>query len=328
MCVLTRHVRLIERCVATPVSLCVVSVSDCAPACVFITCVPYPVLLLTLRYTQDQATANRLSEWLSGLMHWASKQPRPLSFCAAVSAAAALPASLRAAGCLDCEVKVPALGLTGRAALLLSGFKAKGLGFSGGLQGLEALAGKGLEGFDAKDLQLVVDRAVHAALQRHMSSTHATAAAAAAAGASSADAAAAAGDADADADADAAPGRDTESAAKPQQQQQHLLVTAEDVQQALSGFVAAAFWRAGQHKGQQNKAEGGLQGWQDVGECLFEQCTEHVFVCVAGSRVTDLSAAAACGACVSPVRTAPPHFMLCCTCAVLCHVLCCACPCP
>jgi hypothetical protein len=179
-------------------------------------------------------------------MLWAARQPRPLSFCAAVSAAAALPASLRAAGCLDCEVKVPVLGLQGRAALLLAGFRAKGLRFSGGLQGLEALAGKGLEGFDAKDLQLIVDRAVHSALRRGM--TAGSTAAAAATGVN--------GDV-AEYNADSG---------TPQQQQQRLLVTPEDVQQALSGFVAAAFWRAGQQKGQQQKAEGGLQGWQDVGE--------------------------------------------------------------
>lgn len=197
---------------------------------------------------QDQATATRLADWLSGLMQWAAKQPRPLSFCAAVSAAAALPASLRAAGCLDCKVKVPTLGLQGRAALLLSGFRAKGLGFHGGLQGLEALAGKGLEGFDAKDLQLIVDRAVHSALRRGMVTGQAGLAV---------DAASSAVDAAGPAEGDSV---------GQQQQQQQLLVTSEDVQQALSGFVAAAFWRAGQQKGQQQKHEGGLEGWQDVGK--------------------------------------------------------------
>lgn len=182
-------------------------------------------------------------------MQWAAKQPRPLSFCAAVSAAAALPASLRAAGCLDCEVKVPALGLQGRAALLLAGFRAKGLGFSGGLQGLDTLAGKGLEGFDAKDLQLIVDRAVHSALRRGMQAGPAVAAAATGVSGGG-----------------ARQNADSSGSQPQQQQQQQLLVTPEDVQQALSGFVAAAFWRAGQQKGQQQKAEGGLQGWQDVGE--------------------------------------------------------------
>jgi len=180
-------------------------------------------------------------------MHWAAKQPRPLSFCAAVSTAAALPAALRAAGCLDCEVKVPPLGLQGRAALMLAGFKAKGLGFSGGLEGLEALAGKGLEGYDGKDLQLVVDRAVHAALSRQMTSVTAGVVAATNASSSAASPVGVGG-------------------GKGKQEEQALLVTAEDVQQALSGFVAAAFWRAGQHKGQQQGTEGGLQGWQDVGE--------------------------------------------------------------
>ncbi|WIA08137.1 hypothetical protein OEZ85_007593 [Tetradesmus obliquus] len=103
---------------------------------------------------QDQATAARLSEWLADLMHWTAQQPRPLAFAATCSSAAALPAALRSAGCLDCEVKVPPFGVQGRAALLLAGLKAKGMGFSGGVQEIEGLAGKDLEGFDAKDLRL------------------------------------------------------------------------------------------------------------------------------------------------------------------------------
>jgi hypothetical protein len=51
------------------------------------------------------------------------------------------------------------------------------------------------------------------------------------------------------------------------------MVTRVDVEQALSGFVAAAFWRAGQQKGQgqQGEGAGGVKGWQDVGEaCVGE----------------------------------------------------------
>lgn len=152
---------------------------------------------------------------------------------------------------------MPVLGLQGRAALLLSGLRAKGLEFEGGLQGLEALAGKGLEGFDAKDIQLVVDRAVHAALRRGITQG---AAGRQQTGVSTAAAAAGNG---------TGGGRKSAGQAKAgsnDQQQQQLLVTVEDVQQALSGYVAAALWRAGQHKGQQQAAEGGLQGWEDVGE--------------------------------------------------------------
>jgi peroxin-1 len=199
---------------------------------------------------QDQTTATRLSEWLADLMHWSAQQQRPIAFAATCSSAAALPAALRAAGCLDCEVKVPPFGVQGRAALLLAGFRAKGLGFSGGLEEIQGLAGKDLEGFDAKDLQLVVDRAVHAALRRLMAGGHIAAAAAAAA-----------------ASAASLTGIDSslQLQQQPQQPQQQLAVTADDVATALAGFVPAAFWRAGQQKGQQQQ-EGGIQGWEDVGE--------------------------------------------------------------
>ncbi|WIA28210.1 hypothetical protein OEZ86_010771 [Tetradesmus obliquus] len=197
-------------------------------------------------HEQDQATAARLSEWLADLMHWTAQQPRPLAFAATCSSAAALPAALRSAGCLDCEVKVPPFGVQGRAALLLAGLKAKGMGFSGGVQEVEGLAGKDLEGFDAKDLRLVVDRAVHAALRRHMAAGNAAAAAAGVAAAGL-----------------AGTGSSLQLQQQ-QQQQQPLAVSAEDVASALAGFVPAAFWRAGQQKGQQQQ-EGGIQGWEDVG---------------------------------------------------------------
>eukprot|EP00775_Hariotina_reticulata_P002723 gene2723-3020_t len=115
-------------------------------------------------------------------MHWAAQQPQPVSFVATCTNSAALPAVLRAAGCLDTDVKVPPFGVQGRTTLLLTGLRAQGLGFSGDLAQLEVLAGQGLD---------------------------------------------------------------------------------EDVSESLAGFVPAAFWRAGQHRGQQQQ-EGGLQGWEDV----------------------------------------------------------------
>jgi hypothetical protein len=154
---------------------------------------------------------------------------------------------------LDCEVKVPPFGVQVRAALLLAGFRAKGLGFSGGVEAIEGLAGKDLEGFDAKDLQLVVDRAVHAALRRQMAGSQSAAAVSAATMSSSA-------------------ASFTSRDSSLQQQQQQLAVTADDIASALAGFVPAAFWRAGQHKGQQQQ-EGGIQGWEDVGEYLCTCCS-------------------------------------------------------
>jgi hypothetical protein len=146
---------------------------------------------------------------------------------------------LRAAGCLDTDVKVPPFGVQGRAALLLTGLRTQGIGFSGDVAQLEGLAGQGLDGFDARDLQLVVDRAVHAAIRRQLAAAGSDTAAAAA---------------------------ESRQAEGEQQGKAQLCVTAADVSEALSGFVPAAFWRAGQHKGQQQQQEGGVQGWEDVGE--------------------------------------------------------------
>jgi hypothetical protein len=216
-----------------------------------------------------------LSEWLADVLHWTGKQPRPVAVAAAVASAAGLPPALRAAGCFDIEVKTPALGLQGRAALLLSGFQAKGLaGFEGGLQALEGLAGQGLEGFDAKDLQLVVDRAVHEALRRQMSGAATTP------GTASSELCT----------AHAQPAANGTQQQQQQQQQPGLLVTAADVSAALAGFVPAAFWRAGQKGGrQQQAAEGGLHGWQDVGE--FAGTAACIVACLLPAVLSGFAAA-------------------------------------
>lgn len=89
-----------------------------------------------------------------------------MAFAASCKAAAALPAALRQAGCFDHEVKLPATGATARAAILSARCAGAGLALSPAqLTGLAAKA----EGFDASDLQLLVDRAMHAALSRRLS---------------------------------------------------------------------------------------------------------------------------------------------------------------
>ena len=86
------------------------------------------------------------------------------------------------------------------------------------------------EGFDASDMQLLADRAAHAAVTRRLAAL--------------------------------------QGAPQPQPQPQtptppqHLVVTAADMQAALQGFTPAAFW------GVTKPAAGsgdGLEGWQDVG---------------------------------------------------------------
>lgn len=156
-------------------------------------------------------------------------QARPIAFAATARDAGALPPSLRQAGCLDLELRLPAPGASGRAAMLLRGLAERGCtlatsppritnldtesgagfggdfgghsgggavaspadlprgGFAGagaGASGWEGrVEGRGQEeeawdaltriadkadGFDAKDLQLLLDRALHVALRRRL----------------------------------------------------------------------------------------------------------------------------------------------------------------
>lgn len=75
----------------------------------------------------DAETAAHLAAWLGAVMVWLNSQDRPIAFAATCKDAAALPACLRAAGCLDCEVKLPAPGASGRASMLAAGVHHKSL---------------------------------------------------------------------------------------------------------------------------------------------------------------------------------------------------------
>ena len=123
----------------------------------------------------DADTAARLTEWLADLMRWAGAQPRPLAFAASARDAAALPAALRQAGCLDCEVRLPAPGAGGRAARRRRALQRRGcLGGDATGDGAAdeaaalARAAERAEGFDARDIEALADRALHVALRRRL----------------------------------------------------------------------------------------------------------------------------------------------------------------
>ncbi|GBF99634.1 hypothetical protein Rsub_12313 [Raphidocelis subcapitata] len=218
----------------------------------------------------DADAAARAAEWLSDLMRWAASQPRAVAFAGAARAAAALPPCLRQAGCLDCEVRLPAPGAAGRTAMLLRGLRERGCelsagggggggggvgrvdggaagsgggghvsssgggggGESGGDEALSRVAEKA-EGFDAKDIGVVVDRALHLALRRQL-------------GGSCGGGGGCMG-----------PGGG------------RVPVTAADLEAALEGFVPAAFRSVGGGGGGAGRGKGGAgggpEGWVDVG---------------------------------------------------------------
>ena len=133
---------------------------------------------------QDADTSARLAEWLSDVAGWlsgvglgggggasggggsgvfATPARGPVALVASARDAAALPPSLRAAGRFDAEVRLPALGAPGRAAVLGAALAARGAAFAAGdVAAAAALA----DSCDAGDLRAVADRAVHAALAR------------------------------------------------------------------------------------------------------------------------------------------------------------------
>lgn len=157
----------------------------------------------------------------------------PLAVAATCKDAAALAAPLRAAGRLDCSIALPAPTADSRAAILASAAATRGVQLEA--QHLRLVADRA-DGFDAADLGVLLDRALHVAVRRQL----------AAGGSSSSSQAAEAAAARAVAQGPAAP---------------PLQLTEADVEAALDGFTPAAFWGTGSHKGMQ----AGVDGWADVG---------------------------------------------------------------
>jgi SpoVK/Ycf46/Vps4 family AAA+-type ATPase len=132
---------------------------------------------------QDAETAARLAEWLSDLVGWlggfsggsggsgggvfATPARGPVALVASARDAAALPASLRAAGRFDSELRLPPLGAEGRAAVLRA--ELARLGAAAADERDVAAAASAADSCDANDLRAVAGRAVHAALARRAS---------------------------------------------------------------------------------------------------------------------------------------------------------------
>jgi hypothetical protein len=196
----------------------------------------------------DGETAARLAEWLADLMRWAASQARPLAFVATARDAAALPPGLRQAGCLDCEVRLPAPGASGRAAMMLRDLRERGCepegaggdqpGGAGAAATTPALlrVSEKADGFDAKDIGMVVDRALHIALRRQLGS-----------GAGGRGGGGCCGGASGGGGGGG------------------VRVTAADLEAALEGFVPAAFRGVGRRAGARAGGGAGPEGWADVG---------------------------------------------------------------
>ncbi|KAK9837165.1 hypothetical protein WJX81_007626 [Elliptochloris bilobata] len=115
-----------------------------------------------------------LAEWLADaldelrfLQHGAHL-PLPVAVCATASAPADIAPVLRAAERLDCCLELAAPGAPERAALLTARLRERGASCAN--EDILILA-TDAEGYDAGDLSLLVDRALHAALRRQLAAT-------------------------------------------------------------------------------------------------------------------------------------------------------------
>ncbi|KAK9829370.1 hypothetical protein WJX72_005440 [[Myrmecia] bisecta] len=109
-----------------------------------------------------------VADWLADVLDsFASPGhlPFPVAVCATCNDAAELAAPLRAAGRLDCTLRLPTPGTTERASILQTGLVQRGVNFQP--HNLQALASKA-DGYDSNDLRVLLDRAVHAAVRRQL----------------------------------------------------------------------------------------------------------------------------------------------------------------
>eukprot|EP00887_Chlorella_sp_A99_P002124 scaffold21.g2124.t1 len=173
----------------------------------------------------------------------------PLVVAATCKDVAEVAASLRAAGRLDHTVSLPAPGADSRAAMLEAGLRSRGA--AAVAQDVHAVAEQA-EGFDAGDLGVLLDRALHLALRRQLTSP------------------------------EEQQQRQLEQRQREQQQSASrgseqrpvgslqlaasrggpaLAVARADLAGALEGMTPAAFWGVGTRQALQR----GVAGWEDVG---------------------------------------------------------------
>ena len=166
----------------------------------------------------------------------------PVAVAATCRDPAALAAPLRAAGRLDRALALPAPSAESRAAILAAGVRARGA--AAAAQDLQAVAEKA-DGFDAADLEVLLDRALHLALRRRLT---------------------------------APPPEPQPAAAGPSPGSQQLAasrgppteLTAADLEGALEGMTPAAFWGVHTQKAVQQVGQGprGAQDRQRGAGCV------------------------------------------------------------
>lgn len=177
----------------------------------------------------------------------------PLAVAATCKDAATLAAPLRAAGRLDHTVSLPAATVESRAAMLASAAAARGAHMEA--HHLRLVAEKA-EGFDAADLAVLLDRALHIAVRRQLAAS-----ASEQPTGGGLQLAAAQGARGPNASGGAAGGLPAAAVVAAEQQQPLLRLVQGDLEAALEGFTPAAFWGTGSHRGMQ----AGVEGWADVG---------------------------------------------------------------
>lgn len=168
----------------------------------------------------------------------------PLAVAATCRDAAALAAPLRAAGRLDHIVTLPAPTAESRAAILSGAAVARGAQLDAAHLRLVA---ERADGFDAADLEVLLDRALHVAVRRQLAERGSS-------GGGSLQLAAV----KSNGSGGGGPAGLPDSTAPAQSL---LRLTREDLLAALEGFTPAAFWGTGSRK----SVQAGVEGWADVG---------------------------------------------------------------
>lgn len=162
----------------------------------------------------------------------------PLAVAATCRDASALAAPLRAAGRLDHIVTLPAPTAESRAAILSSAAATRGAQLDAAHLRLVA---ERADGFDAADLEVLLDRALHVAVRRQLAERSSNSSGG---------------------NLQLAAVKGSSSGGGGSTAQQPLLhLTREDLLAALEGFTPAAFWGTGSRKSMQ----AGVEGWADVG---------------------------------------------------------------
>lgn len=177
----------------------------------------------SLQDPQEADVGARLAHWLVDVMDDLFRQDHAVAVMATCKEAAMLMSVLRQATCLDFEVRLSTPGVQGRATMMAEAMRERGVAFKE--EDLVSLASKA-EGYDAADLRLLMDRAVHQALTRSLTESYQSL---------------------------VATGKE-----------EPLEVTCGDLKLAFEGFTPPSFWGlSGGPRGP--GAAGVVEGWQDVG---------------------------------------------------------------